>query len=256
MVRAGLAGAHRRGGTFCKVTKEAPWEGFSFPESRNECFSYPEKHKRTVFMLLFRLYEKVTKKYTRGLRPSGLPGDGSKFRAWKLLVKPQAVCLSRNFYENLQPCAIQLGNILNRCERVTLLRKDLWVFLKRQGLIWADSRLCVLWNGWFWWKIAFKRTESCFWKNGKFCEKVQKPNFLHTCKTQLCSKLSPEPTLFPFSTATKITCTFPFNQLLAAASLHRNFDFSQKPILRLYHSSPFAPVQSLKAVLGTNRFNS
>ena len=29
-------------------------------------------------MLLFRLYEKVTKKYTRGLLTSGLPGNGSK----------------------------------------------------------------------------------------------------------------------------------------------------------------------------------
>ena len=48
-------------------------------------------------MLLFRLYEKVTKKYTRGLRPSGYPECGSKFRAWGLLIKPQIMWLSRIF---------------------------------------------------------------------------------------------------------------------------------------------------------------
>ena len=60
---------------------------------------------------------------------------------------------------------------------------------------------------------------------------------------------------FLFSTVTKITCSFSFNQLLAVSSPHCNFDFSQNPILRLYHSSPFAPVQSLKAVLDTESYN-
>ncbi len=60
---------------------------------------------------------------------------------------------------------------------------------------------------------------------------------------------------FPVSAATKITCNFPFNQLLAAASPHCNSDFPQNLILRFIQGSPFAPVQSLKAVLDTNCFN-
>ena len=32
---------------------------------------------------------------------------------------------------------------LNRCETAVLLRKELWVFIKRHGLIWVNSRLCV-----------------------------------------------------------------------------------------------------------------
>ena len=59
----------------------------------------------------------------------------------------------------------------------------------------------------------------------------------------------------PIFAATKITCTLPFKWPLAAASTHCNFDFPQNPILRLYHSSPFAPVQSLKAVLDTESYN-
>ena len=53
------------------------------------------------------------------------------------------------------------------------------------------------------------------------------------------------PHQFPFLTATKITCSFPFKQSLAAASLHRNFNFSQNPILRFIRSPPFAPVQNM-----------
>ena len=68
----------------------------------------------------------------------------------------------KEFYENLQPCAIQLGNILNRCERVILLRKNLRVFIKRQSLIWVDSRLCVSGNGEDWWKFVFERTGSFY----------------------------------------------------------------------------------------------
>ncbi len=42
-------------------------------------------------MLLFRLYEKVTKKYTKGVRPSGLPGYGSKLCPGVLLEEFKAV---------------------------------------------------------------------------------------------------------------------------------------------------------------------
>ena len=34
-------------------------------------------------------------------------------------------------------------SILNQCEKVILLRKDLQGFIKRLILIWVDSRLCV-----------------------------------------------------------------------------------------------------------------
>ena len=37
-------------------------------------FAFAKRTKRTVLMLLFRLYEKVTKKYTRGQQTSGLRG--------------------------------------------------------------------------------------------------------------------------------------------------------------------------------------
>ena len=53
-------------------------------------------------------------------------------------------------------------SILNRCERVILLRKDLQVFIKRKALIWAGSRLCVSGNGGVWWEVVFERTESCY----------------------------------------------------------------------------------------------
>ena len=60
---------------------------------RGEAFRFAKRIKRAFFCyfsplrkviksgvlaLLFRLYEKVTKKYTRGLLTSGLPGYGSK----------------------------------------------------------------------------------------------------------------------------------------------------------------------------------
>ena len=80
----------------------------------------------------------------------------------------------------------------------------------------------------------------------------------HPCITPsrgFTQKLPFNPHEFSFSTAPNITRTLPFNQVLAASSPHCNFDFSQNPILRLYHGSPFAPVQSLKAVLVMNRFN-
>ena len=75
---------------------------FAFPEKPERAlFGSRKVRKERFFVLLFRLYEKVTKKYPRGPLPSGLPEYGSKFRAWELFIKPQAMCLSRNFYENL-----------------------------------------------------------------------------------------------------------------------------------------------------------
>ena len=87
-------------------------------------------------MLLFRLYEKVTKrddfyvlfakrtkrmffcyflrraksnqKHAEGFGPLD-SGERFKIPSSELLTKTQILCLSRNFYENLQPCAIQLG---------------------------------------------------------------------------------------------------------------------------------------------------
>ena len=94
-----------------------------------------------------------------------------------------------------------------------------------------------------------------FWKMDSFMREHKNSGFLHTSKPQLYSKLSICPHCFPLSATPKITCSLPFNRSLAAASTHRNFDFPENPILRLMKTNPFAPVQSLKAVLDTNCFN-
>ena len=96
-------------------------------------------------------------------------------------------------------------------------------------------------------KLLFGKAESLGWK-------CKNSGFLHICKPQIYIKLSNHVHQFPFSNATKITCTFPFNRSLAAASTHCNFDFPQNPILRFIKSCPFAPVQSLKNVLDTHCF--
>ena len=60
-------------------------------------FSFPEKQIRDGFNVTFSLVRKSNQKVHRGLRPSGLPENGSKFRAWGLLIKPQVMWLSRIF---------------------------------------------------------------------------------------------------------------------------------------------------------------
>ena len=120
-------------------------------------------------------------------------------------------------------------SILNRCERGVLLQKDSGFFIKRLVLIWTDSRLCVLWNGWFWWKVVFERTKSYFCENKKFCERVRKSDFLHIYKPQVYSKLSADALRFSLSAVTKITCNFSFHRLLAVSSPYCNFQFSVKP---------------------------
>ena len=122
---------------------------------------------------------------------------------------------------------------------------------------------------------------------------MQISDFLHICKPQIYSQLSNHSHQFSISIATKITCTLPFSQPLAAASPSTNRPKSKSGYLaivslkhgrlvrirsqyslfrrsptrqnlppatfdaseRLLYSSPFAPVQSLKAVLVTNHFN-
>ena len=61
--------------TFAKVTKVALLGGFSFLE----------KFPKETFYVLF-ASAKRTKKQPRGLRPSRLPGSGSKFRAVDYLL--------------------------------------------------------------------------------------------------------------------------------------------------------------------------
>ena len=120
----------------------------------------------------------------------------------------------------------------------------------------------------------FRGQKVIFRKRNSFRRKCKISNFLHTkifwinlkvfisshhflchAKSWFCSKFSTNPHWCPFPTATKITCSFPFHRLLAAASTHCNYDFPQKPILRLLYSSSFAPVQSLKAVSDTESYN-
>ena len=48
-------------------------------------------------------------------------------------------------------------SILNRCERVALLRKDLWVLMKRQSLIWVDSKVMCFMKRGSW-------AGGCFWE--------------------------------------------------------------------------------------------
>ena len=123
---------------------------------------------------------------------------------------------------------------------------------------------------------------------------MQKNDFLHLCKPKIYTKLSFCSHRFPVSTTTKIiTCSFSFNQVLAASSPSTNRPKSKSGYLaivslkhgrlvrirsqyslfrrsparqnlppatfdaseRLMYSFPFAPVQSLKADLGTESYN-
>ena len=63
-------------------------------------------------------------------------------------------------------------SILNRCERVALLHKDLWVLIKRRSLIGVDSRLCVSGNGKVWWEVIFMATEYNFAEKREFGENL------------------------------------------------------------------------------------
>ena len=94
----------------------------------------------------------------------------------------------------------------------------------------------------------FRGQKVIFRKRNSFRRKCKISNFLHTKIFWINLKVFISPHQIPISTATKITCSFPFHRLLAAASTHCNFDFPQNPILRLHEGIPFTPVQSLKAV--------
>ena len=152
-------------------------------------------------MLLFRLYEKVTKKYPRGLLTSGLRGDGSKFGAWVLLIKPQAMCC-QEFLRKIATLCHTARSILNRCETRVLLRKDLWGFIKRQALIWADSRLCVSGKGEVWWEIISWWTERNYRKKRKVRLRMAKLRVPHTqVNCVFAPNFRPAHTQFSFSTA-------------------------------------------------------
>ena len=159
-------------------------------------------------MLLFRLYEKVTKKYTRGLRPSGYPECGSKFRAWGLFAKLQTMCLSRNFYENLQPCAIQLGVFWTGARRQFYGARIWECFWK--GLFWFGQTVGYVFQGmgslvrdYFLVnrKLFFEKKKS-FWEN-------KNSGFLHTNKPWFYLKLFICAHQLSTPTATKIPCTLP-----------------------------------------------
>ncbi len=80
------------------------------------------------------------------------------------------------------------------------------------------------------------------------------PTSLLSCQAMVLLHFSTQPTLISPFRRNNITCTLPFNRLLAALSPHCNFDFPQNRILRLYHSFPFAPVQNMAVrVCGTNK---
>ena len=108
---------------------------FAFPEKPERAlFGSRKVREETVFVLLFRLYEKVTKKYTRGLRPSGLPENGSKLYTSVLWISFVAFRVWNSF------------QALNRCETQTFIKRRIGFCgkLKLQcGLDAASSR----WKG-------------------------------------------------------------------------------------------------------------
>ena len=134
-------------------------------------------------MLLFRLYEKVTKRDVFSVtfcdvqkvnkntpRVATLWTPGVRFKALHghAFIEIEVVRVSNSFHA------------LNRCETHALLRKDLWVFIKRRSLIWVDSRL-----------RGIKRESSVgggfygnrlqlFGKERVWREKCKKFQFLHT----------------------------------------------------------------------------
>ena len=121
-------------------------------------------------------------------------------------------------------------------------------------MIGADSRLYVSGNGESLVGGCFRENRKLFLKIWKAWQENINSGFLHTAKLWFRSELSISPhhfcvmsshsfalsfyhpLRFSFSTATKITRTLPFNQLLAASSPQRNFDFPQNRILRLHYT--------------------
>ena len=65
-------------------------------------------------------------------------------------------------------------SILNRCEGVALLRKDLQVFIKRKTSIWVDSKLRDYKRGEFGGRCFFRKQKVVIWDNGKFGIRMQK----------------------------------------------------------------------------------
>ena len=140
-----------------------------------ERFSFREKHIRDGFNVTFSLVRKSNQKVPQRaakrrckIAPSGLPESGSKLCTGIFFIEIEAVRHENSF------------QALNRCERVILLRKDLRVFIKRQILIWVDSRL-----------RGIKRESSVgggfygnrlqlFGKERVWREKCKKFQFLHT----------------------------------------------------------------------------
>ena len=74
-----------------------------------ERFSFREKHIRDGFNVTFSLVRKSNQKVPQRAAALWTPGERFKIPSGGLLAKPQAMYLSENFYENLQPCAIPLG---------------------------------------------------------------------------------------------------------------------------------------------------
>ena len=72
-----------------KVTKRGK---FFFKRLGKRAFHFAKSLQRDCFYVLF-ASAKRTKKQPRGSRPSRLPGNGSKFRAWEFIDKPQACLL-------------------------------------------------------------------------------------------------------------------------------------------------------------------
>ena len=111
-------------------------------KARKERFSLYEKHKRDGFYITFSLVRKSNQKVhqraaKRRCKIAALWTPGVRFKALHghAFIEIEVVRVSNSFHA------------LNRCETHALLRKDLWVFIKRRSLIWVDSRLCVSGNG-------------------------------------------------------------------------------------------------------------
>ena len=120
--------------------------------------------------------QKVTKKHA-GLRPATSVQNSERWIFW-LNCK---FCTYQKIFMKIVVLCHTARSILNRCEGVALLRKDLQVFIKRKALIWVDSRLCISWNGKVWWEFFLERTESFYLGKQKVWDKNAKiSSFLYT----------------------------------------------------------------------------
>ena len=172
-------------------------------------------------MLLFRLYEKVTKKYTRGLRPSGLPENGSKLYTSVLWISIVAFRVWNSF------------QALNRCETQTFIKRRIGFCgkLKLQcGLDAASSR----WKGIV--HVIFVAVERENW-----C--VPTENLVLKCSLLVYGKLK----ILLFSTRLFVPCGNCF-MFPKKSNSHQTNPFYETHNLLSAQIQPFLFIKTLKSL--------